>query len=109
MSLPLTETAETIASIPDSSKVTFSPTVNDFLFEYTNSTTLSFVLSTYVALAPLDAPLIVSPTITSMVVAFGPVKVERESCGELGSERSNDSKIPYMLMTSGTFKQISSS
>ena len=98
-----------VAVIPDSSKVTVSPSTNGELFKYIKPTLRSFTFSQYIATDLLVDPNIFSPINKSPVLFVGPLNVENTKLGRSGLEVSFDSKTPYNLVTSGFNKQISSS
>ena len=70
---------------------------------------VSLCLLTYIPLALLSFPLNDSPINKSPVLAFGLLILVNDNLGNKGALVFLDSNIPYTLVTSGVFKEISSS
>ena len=97
------------AVTPDSLNKIFSPSVKETPFKVAYSTVSEFGFSKQTAIAPLDCPTISSPITTSDVVADEDEIFCKINDGAEGSAIFEDSNIAYIFVTSGTFKQISSS
>ena len=88
----------------DSTKVIDSPIINFFCVNLTISTVVAFSCPAKTAIAPLDAPFILSPKI---VFVFKDNPLTKTNLSNFGVAKFTDSNIPTMLNTSGVFNDIS--